>query len=508
MSTAPVLAELAAERGIVRARAMWSDWRIGLAVATGLIVLAALVGSWLTPRGPITAAEALGSMMLAVVVGGLVGVLTGSRWSVLAAPIGFALAFEIARRGTAGPTVDAIHLDSMYGIIAFVLGRGLHGLLVLVPMAVGAVVGVGLAAWLGHPRAGRVGWPARFVTAIPAVGLVGLAVLVAGPATTAPIVGVDGAPLAGSIAQLTTVTLGGHEQALMIRGRNADAPVLLYLNGGPGGTDIGAMRHDVALEQDFVVVTWEQRGAGKSYDALDPAETLTLDQMVADTLELTDYLRARFDEDRVYLVGQSWGSTLAVLAAQQRPDRYHAYIGVGQMVSQRETDILFYDDTLAWAERTGDAELTATLTALGPPPYADIRGYEQVIGHEHEWNPYPELDLDNEMPAILFVPEYSFLDRLNAFRGFLDSFAVLYPQLQEIDFRRTATTLDVPVTMVLGAHEARGRAEPANAWFEALQAPAKERIVLDGGGHRAHFDQPAAFATLMARILDATYSSR
>src|SRR5690606_40616077 len=69
---------------------------------------------------------------------------------------------------------------------------------------------------------------------------------------------------------------------------------LLYLAGGPGGTDLGAVRRDVGLEEDFVVAVWEQRGAGKSYAALDPAETLTVDQLVSDTIEVTDYLRERF----------------------------------------------------------------------------------------------------------------------------------------------------------------------------------------------------------------------
>ena len=175
--------------------------------------------------------------------------------------------------------------------------------------------------------------------------------------------------MVGGIAELTSVPIGGHQQALMIRGRSSEAPVLLHLAGGPGGTDLGAMRADTALEQTFVVVTWEQRGVGKSYAALDPVETLTLDGMVADTIELSEYLSTRFDEERIYLTGNSWGATLGVLAVQQRPDLYHAFVGTGQMVSQRATDIMFWEDTLAWAESTGHArpggdpsrERTATL---------------------------------------------------------------------------------------------------------------------------------------------------
>jgi pimeloyl-ACP methyl ester carboxylesterase len=484
---------------------IWADWRSGLAIAAALATAAALLGTWLTPRGPITASEALVSMALALAVGAAAGLTTGSRWSILVAPAVSIVVFEVARLPIDGPTVDGIHLDSMYGVIAVVLGRGLHALLVVAPMAIGAYYGVELAARLGKDGTAKMGPLGWILAGILAFGLLALSVVIASPAITAPILGADGEPPPGSIAELTTARIGGHDQALMIRGRSTENPVLLYLNGGPGGTDIGAMRRDVGLEQDFVVVTWEQRGSGKSYSALDPAATLTLDQMVADTVELTTYLRDRFDEDKIYLVGNSWGATLGVLAAQQHPELYHAYVGIGQMVSQRETDILFYEDTLAWAERTGNQELAAALREIGPPPYADIRYYEEVIGHEHEWNPYPELDLDNEMPAILFVPENSLMDRLNAFRGFLDSFYVLYPQLQEIDFRRTATNLDLPVYMVLGEHEARGRAVPANEWFEMLAAPTRERIIFEGAGHRAHFDRPADFAALMARVVDETY---
>ena len=143
-----------------------------------------------------------------------------------------------------------------------------------------------------------------------------------------------------------------------------------------------------------------------------------------------------------------------MLAVQRRPDLYHAFVGTGQMVSQRATDIMFWEDTLAWAESTGQADLAATLRENGPPPYADILRYEVALSHEHDWNPYPEWDGDRELPATLFVPENDLMDRVNGLRSFLDTFSVLYPQLQDIDFRR-----DVPEpgrAGVPGRRRARG----------------------------------------------------
>ncbi len=151
----------------------------------------------------------------------------------------------------------------------------------------------------------------------------------------------------------------------------------------------------------------------------------------------------------------------------------------------------------------GQSGLAETLRDYGPPPYEDIRRYEAaVFGHEHDWNPYPEFDSNNEMPAILFVPEYTWMDRINAFRGMLDVFVVQYPQLQDLDFRQDVTRLEVPFYMVQGEHDARGRAVLADEWFAMLDAPSKEAFIFEGSGHRPNFDRPAEFAEVMSQVLE------
>jgi proline iminopeptidase len=98
-----------------------------------------------------------------------------------------------------------------------------------------------------------------------------------------------------------------------------------------------------------------------------------------DTIAVTNHLRDRFGQDRIYLLGQSWGTTLGVLAVQRYPELYTAFIGTGQMVSQLATDTIFYDDTLEWARATGDDDLVADLVAIGPPPYAHARLRDRAV---------------------------------------------------------------------------------------------------------------------------------
>lgn len=478
-------------------------------LAAGLVLAFALASAWLTPRGPVTTTEALATMAVALVVGLVVGAATGSRWALLLAPAAFVAVFEAARLGAWGPTVDAPASAGMLHVLAFLLGRAPQWLLTVVPMVLGTLVGRGLAPRLGMPGAhpfGAGGWVAASALALVVAAV---AVVVARPATTAPILGADGEVVPGSIAELTTAILGGHEQALLIRGRSTDLPVLLHLAGGPGGTDIGAMRLDTGLEERFVVVTWDQRGTGKSYaTSIDPVSDLTLAQAVADTLAVTDHLRERFGQDRIYLTANSWGTIPSVLAVQQHPERFHAYVGTGQMVDNAETDRMFWEDALAWAERTGQDGLADRIRAAGPPPYDDLLQYQHTVSYEHQWNAYPGVDELYEMPANVMVPEFSLMERVNAVRGMFDVNWFVYPQLQDHDFRLDVPRLEVPVTLVLGRHEARGRAVPATEWFEQLEAPAKELVIFEDSGHRPSFEQPADFVRVMRDVVGATDGSR
>jgi proline iminopeptidase len=499
-------------------RFLWRDRRLAAAGTAGSVAVVGLCVGWWTPRGPMTTSQALASIAISGAVGLAAGFVQRSRWAMLVAPLGFALAFEAARLGSDGPTVDAIRLRSTYGVLGATVGRGFHGIVAVVPMVLGAVFGAALARWVhdrtsARPGRARVGlYARRGVAAFATIGVLGLAAGIARPARTGAIRDANGDKVSGSIAELIRVKIGGHDLAMMIRGSSTANPILLYLAGGPGGSEMGAMRnHLSALEKNFLVVTWDQRGTGKSYTEIEPTSTLTFDNAIADTIEVTNYLRGRFGQDKIYLVGQSYGSTLGVRAVQRHPELYRALVGSGQMVSQRETDRIFYRDTLAWALSRGDGNLVAKLTKLGPPPYKHLLDLESTLGYEHEVYPYDHSrnhEGEGGFSENFFVGEYSLVEQVHLLGGFLDTFNFMYPQLQEIDFRVDATRLDVPVYLAQGAHEARGRAELANEWFETLDAPHKEMKVFDTSGHRPLFEQPDLFVEFMSKVLADTGPTR
>lgn len=492
------------------------DRWLSLVITIGATALVGLVTALTMPRGPATAAQALVVMGSSLVVGLLAGLIMRRHWAILLAPAAYIVTVEWTRLNVVGPTVDAIRLDNTFSILAFFLGRGFHGLVGLLPMVLGVEIGI-LAGDDAHRR-----WRRNVVCWLPTVALtvlvIALAIFIALPASTPPILGPDGQPLPGSIAELTSIKIGGQEQALMIRGYDVNKPILLYLSGGPGQSSLPwprALFDD--LSRELIIVGWDQRGTGKSYAALDPTATLTLDQTVADTIDVTNYLRRRFDEEKIYLLGESWGTTLAVLAAQQRPDLYHAIIGSGQMVSQTETDRRLYDDVLDYAERTGDTALAEQMRDYGQPPYQDMYAYAFVMGYYHVlYKPYtpPATYLAkgraaNLGPWNVLGSEYNLVEKVNVFRGFLDTAFVVYPQLKDIDFRQDVPRLEVPIYVLDGAAELSARRDLALEWLGMLDAPIKRIYTFENAAHAPAFEHFEAFTGIMTEtILPETYSLR
>jgi proline iminopeptidase len=487
---------------------------VAVALAILLAAAAGLLTATIAPRGPTTTGNTLLVMALGVLVGVEGGFLGRSRWMLLAVAAGYMAGTEVGRLDLPGATLD-VRFDNAYGIIAFIITRGVHGLLVFLPMAFGVPVGI-LVARRMDPAVPTERRAIPIGSSLLGIATLGLAVLVAWPASTPAVPGGDGKPVPGSIAELATVRLGGADQTVLIRAANPDKPVLLYLSGGPGQSDLAFAR--VFAEgwvNDFVVVDLDQRGNGKSYAALDPVPDLTLDRAVSDVIELTDYLRARFGEQKIYLMGESWGTVLGVLAVQRRPDLYYAWIGSGQMVDIGETDRRIHADLVAYAGRSGDTDLMTRLTEIGEPPYRDIpwansnllAWYEYLYA---EYTPSPgyiargtAAGLD---PFGVLGSEYTFIEKTNVLRGLIDTFAFMYPQLQDLDFRQSATSLQVPVYILDGAAELHGRRDVMLEWFEHLTAPVKQRIEFAGAAHSVAFEQADAVQRLLAEtIVPATY---
>jgi len=341
------------------------------------------------------------------------------------------------------------------------------------------------------------------IFAIVAVLLTTLLVTVAWrrPPWTAPIVDAAGRPLPGSIASIEQVVLGGVEQRVLIRGHSIANPVLLYLHGGPGTSELGMVRqHNLpVLEQHFTVAVWDQRGAGLSFASRRPESGMTVEQFIADTHELTLLLCRRFKQPKIFLVGHSWGSLLGVLTVQRHPELYHAYVGVGQAVDMREGERISYEWTLAQARQAGDTRSVASLEAIGAPPYTGklrpkLMAQRRILAkYGGEVHGHPGGGMSTLVRALLRSSEYGWSDRINVFRGIFANMRLMWPKIVDINLMVQAPALKVPVYFLEGRYDYEAPSVLAERYFQVLQAPSKELIWFERSAHFVNTEEADAF---------------
>ena len=161
---------------------------------------------------------------------------------------------------------------------------------------------------------------------------------------------------------------------LMTRGADRRAPVLLWLHGGPGGAERPLFRYfDADLERDFVVAYWDQRGAGRSFDAKADPRALTIARHLTDLDAIVDHLARNLDRKKIILIGHSWGAALGLLYAQAHPDKVAAVVAVAPMISGLAQQRAQYDFVAAEASQRDDRDALSQLRSIGPPPHATWR---------------------------------------------------------------------------------------------------------------------------------------
>ena len=312
----------------------------------------------------------------------------------------------------------------------------------------------------------------------------------------------NGATLPNSISEKIFVDINGVKQGMIIRGRDLNNPALLYVHGGMPDTFLN-QRYPTGLEEYFTVVWWELRGAGLSYSPDMPRDTLTSEQMVSDTLAVTNYLRQRFGRDRIYLMGHSGGTFIAIQAAAQAPELYLAYIGMAQMSDQLESEKLAYDYMLQEFNKNGDTRMlrkleAAPVTAEGTPEaYLALRDaamHTLGIGTMHAMH---SVERDLFLESFQYRG-YTLKEKVNFWRAkFSSGVSPLWKENIATDLSQAVPALEIPVYFLEGIHDYTCSYTEARAYFEKLNAPVKGFYTFDRSAHSPLFEEPDKTLTIL-----------
>ncbi|MFW6119908.1 MAG: alpha/beta fold hydrolase [Petrotogales bacterium] len=328
-----------------------------------------------------------------------------------------------------------------------------------------------------------------------------------------------------SIISLEKTKIGHINQWISIRGKNTDNPILLYLHGGPGTSVMPLFRHFQApLEKHFIVIQWDQRGAGKSFSWKIPKETMTIKQFISDLHELIEILMKRYNKEKIFLMGHSWGSVLGTYIVQKYPELFYAYIGVGQASDTIETEKIMYQFVLDKSKESNNKKAIKKLEKIGPPfnglqsPYKNFYkgGYQAKMGvyglvakcggliySARDYNTFLRLFL-KYLP--IFKPEYSVFDLFRIIQGNLFSTKTMMKELLTVNLFKQVPELKGPVYILMGKHDYNWSAELAKKYFDKLKAPKKDFIWFENSAHAPNGEEPDKFNKIVIeKILPETF---
>jgi len=312
----------------------------------------------------------------------------------------------------------------------------------------------------------------------------------------------------GCINILEEVNLGGVKQWIFSRGDSASNPVLLFLHGGPGFPEMPFTHIDSKLlEKHFIVVNWDQRGAGKTGDAGTAPEMMTIDRYLADTHELIELLKTRFQKKKIFLIGHSWGSILGLLTAHRYPESIHAYIGMGQVVNIRKSEALSYAYTLAKARELKDEGAVKQLVEIGPPD--GWKNYRTLEIHRillEKFKGVFKKYTYRELLKLWFTsPHYTQSEKQNLLISYGKTQEIMWPIYMPIDLAKKVRKMKVPTYFFTGRFDYATHFDLVTAYCQALKAPHKEMVWFEESGHHPNLDEPEKYQeTLINKILKNT----
>ena len=320
----------------------------------------------------------------------------------------------------------------------------------------------------------------------------------------------DGNIPKNSISTIVTIPVGEIQQTIIIRGEDNTKPVLLFLHGGPGTPEFLLMKNiGLNLEQEFVVAYWEQRGSGKSYFKDIPAESMSLPQMISDAVEVSKYLQIQFKQNKIYLMGHSWGTLLGTMLAYQHPSLFHSYIGIGQIGHQYDGEKI----SLNWIKKMAkslknksDVEIINTLVL--PDSLANLQTWMDYFGPQRGFvNKYgggmshKKINSTKIYKTFLFdTPEYTFRNKINYSKGARFS-KHLFDDVIQANLIQEVDSISIPVHIIQGIHDYMTPLKSAKDFFTQLKAPEKNFYQFDHSAHFPFIDEPYKFNKIIEKIV-------
>ncbi len=292
--------------------------------------------------------------------------------------------------------------------------------------------------------------------------------------------------------------LNGVPQFVSIRAEKENAPLLVYLHGGPGDAALPlVMKYNKMLEQQFTLVVWEQRGAGKSYYKFDGP--ITIDVFLNDLHTLVERLLSRFHQSSLYLLGHSWGSILGLRFVQAHPELVRTYIGCGQVVNMRKSSKAAYEYALAHADKKSLEKLKGIDCSYQADGWLNDLLFvtKQVV--KHRGSLYGRRNYNDLILPFLFSPYYTLPDLIRRQKGSLQAIQYLWQEVMQTDFE-AQTQYGAPILLIEGRYDSHVSSALAKEYFDLIETE-KQFYWFEKSCHFPQWSESERFNQLLCNLL-------
>lgn len=317
----------------------------------------------------------------------------------------------------------------------------------------------------------------------------------------------NGKILQKSIALMEKVSLNNCEQQILIRSLDTDNDILLFVHGGPGSPDMASIRYyNNSLENQFTVVTWDQRGCGKSISKSIDYTSFSIELFLSDLLQLVNYLRDTYKKDRILLAGHSWGSILGFRFAEKYPHLLKAYIGIGQVANMEEGELFSYHIAKDGVAKSKNAKIKGQMNKINAPVNG-IYPMEKDLDQQRDVLLKSGLLLKNNtsykpmIDAYMKSTEFCFKDMVRLQTASKKSIQALWKEVSQINFiKENQQKIDVPVFFVTGEDDCVTPVSLSKIFFERINSSCKEYFIIENSSHFPFVDNPVAFQSTLLKI--------
>ena len=300
------------------------------------------------------------------------------------------------------------------------------------------------------------------------------------------------------------VKINGIDHYLLHYKAEKEAPVLLFIHGGPGQSEaMMAYIVEEYADRNYNIVYYDQRGAGKTY-LKNKKERPDTEILKEDLLGIVRYVKERYQKEKIGILGQSWGSVLGSMFALEHPEHTLCYIGCGQVVNLMENERVGYSKLKDAIEQSGNKRDRRKLEQIGEYPIADfdLKSYRktgQIRKLQGKYHLAASVD-KSMLKMFRESPIMGIADILPFLTGVIVNMQIM-KELMSFDLRSKGIEYRVPVYYVLGENDQQTPVELSVKYFDEISAPDKRLYLIKNAGHLAMVDNTEDYRAAVCEIV-------